>query len=84
MGERYDEVAEEVKRVPYEVAKADNGTVRVLVDGREYTPQEISAMILQKMKKTAGGLPGPDCRRGRNHRARLLQRFTASGYQGSR
>ncbi len=53
MGERYDEVAEEVKRVPYEVAKADNGTVRVLVDGREYTPQEISAMILQKMKKTA-------------------------------
>ncbi len=53
MGERYDEVAEEVKRVPYEVGKADNGTVRVLVDGREYTPQEISAMILQKMKKTA-------------------------------
>ena len=49
MGERYDEV----KRVPYEVGKADNGTVRVLVDGREYTPQEISAMILQKMKKTA-------------------------------
>ena len=53
MGERYDEVADEVKRVPYEVGKADNGTVRVLVDGREYTPQEISAMILQKMKKTA-------------------------------
>ena len=53
MGEKYDEVAEEVKRVPYEVGKADNGTVRVLVDGREYTPQEISAMILQKMKKTA-------------------------------
>ena len=53
MGERYDEVAEEVKRVPYEVGKADNGTVRVMVDGREYTPQEISAMILQKMKKTA-------------------------------
>ncbi len=53
MGEKYDEVADEVKRVPYEVGKADNGTVRVLVDGREYTPQEISAMILQKMKKTA-------------------------------
>ena len=53
MGEKYDEVTEEVKRVPYEVGKADNGTVRVLVDGREYTPQEISAMILQKMKKTA-------------------------------
>ncbi len=53
MGERYNEVADEVKRVPYEVGQADNGTVRVLVDGREYTPQEISAMILQKMKKTA-------------------------------
>ena len=53
MGEKYDEGADEVKRVPYEVGKADNGTVRVLVDGREYTPQEISAMILQKMKKTA-------------------------------
>ncbi|MCC8071502.1 MAG: molecular chaperone DnaK [Bacteroidales bacterium] len=53
MGERYDEVLEEVKRVPYEVGKADNGMARVLVDGREYTPQEISAVILQKMKKTA-------------------------------
>ena len=53
MGERYDEVAEEVRRVPYEVGKGDNGMARVLVDGREYTPQEISAMILQKMKKTA-------------------------------
>ncbi|MCM1093131.1 MAG: molecular chaperone DnaK [Bacteroides sp.] len=53
MGENYNEVAEEIKRVPYEVGKADNGGVRVLVDGREYTPQEISAMILQKMKKTA-------------------------------
>ena len=53
MGERYDEVAEEVKRVPYEVGKSANGSACVLVDGREYTPQEISAMILQKMKKTA-------------------------------
>ena len=53
MGEKYDEVKDEVKRVPYEVGMSDNGSVRVLVDGREYTPQEISAMILQKMKKTA-------------------------------
>ncbi len=53
MGEKFDEVSEEVKRVPYEVGRGDNGTARVLVDGREYTPQEISAMILQKMKKTA-------------------------------
>jgi molecular chaperone DnaK len=53
MGERYDEVAGEVKRVPYQVKRSDNGAARVEVDGREYTPQEISAMILQKMKKTA-------------------------------
>lgn len=53
MGEKYDDVTEEIKRVPYEVAKSENGMVRVLVDGRAYSPQEISAMILQKMKKTA-------------------------------
>ena len=53
MGERYSEVQKEITRVPYKVGEADNGSVRVLVDGREYTPQEISAMILQKMKKTA-------------------------------
>lgn len=53
MGERYNEIKQEIGRVPYKVGEADNGSVRVLVDGREYTPQEISAMILQKMKKTA-------------------------------
>ncbi len=53
MGNSYDEVASEIKRVPYEVVKGDNNTPRVKVDDRLYTPQEISAMILQKMKKTA-------------------------------
>ena len=53
MGETYDRVGLEVKRVPYEVARGDNNTPRVLIDDRKYTPQEISAMILQKMKKTA-------------------------------
>lgn len=53
MGERYDEVAEDIKRVPYTVSKNANGMAQVAVDGRVYTPQEISAMILQKMKKTA-------------------------------
>ncbi len=53
MGEKYTDVATESKRVPYEVVSSDNGMARVKVDGREYTPQEISAMILQKMKKTA-------------------------------
>jgi len=53
MGNSYDEVSKEIKRVPYEVVKGDNNTPRVKVDDRQYTPQEISAIILQKMKKTA-------------------------------
>lgn len=53
MGETWDQVQEEAKRVPYKVVKGDNNTPRVDIDGRLYTPQEISAMILQKMKKTA-------------------------------
>ncbi|MFA6334744.1 MAG: molecular chaperone DnaK [Bacteroidales bacterium] len=53
MGETYDRVQPEVHRVPYKVDKGDNNTSRVNIDGRLYTPQEISAMILQKMKKTA-------------------------------
>ncbi|MCC8172320.1 MAG: Hsp70 family protein, partial [Parabacteroides sp.] len=53
MGETFDQVQNEIKRVPYEVVRGDNNTPRVDIDGRMYTPQEISAMILQKMKKTA-------------------------------
>jgi molecular chaperone DnaK len=53
MGETYDQVQKEINRVPYKVARGDNNTPRVDIDGRLYTPQEISAMILQKMKKTA-------------------------------
>ncbi len=53
MGETYDAVGKEIARVPYKVVRGDNNTPRVDIDGREYTPQEISAMILQKMKKTA-------------------------------
>lgn len=53
MGETYDHVKNEIDRVPYKVVRGENGTPRVDIDGREYTPQEISAMILQKMKKTA-------------------------------
>ncbi len=53
MGNRYSEVESEIKRVPYEVVKGENDTPRVKIDDRLYTPQEISAMILQKMKKTA-------------------------------
>ena len=53
MGETYDQVQKEISRVPYSVVRGDNNTPRVDIDGRLYTPQEISAMILQKMKKTA-------------------------------
>lgn len=53
MGRRYDEVTEEISHWSYKVVKGDNNTVRIDIDGRPYTPQEISAMILQKMKKTA-------------------------------
>lgn len=53
MGESFDRVQTETNRVPYKVVKGKNNTPRVLIDGREYSPQEISAMVLQKMKKTA-------------------------------
>ena len=53
MGNNFDEVAKEIARVPYKVVKGDNNTPRVQIDDRQYSPQEISAMILQKMKKTA-------------------------------
>ncbi|MEJ7913546.1 MAG: molecular chaperone DnaK [Chitinophagaceae bacterium] len=53
MGRQYDEVTQEISHWSYKVAKGDNNTVRIDIDGRLYTPQEISAMVLQKMKKTA-------------------------------
>ncbi len=53
MGSSYDECAREATRVPYQVVKGDGNTPRVKIDDRNYTPQEISAMVLQKMKKTA-------------------------------
>ena len=60
MGNRYDEVAKELARVPYNVVKGDNNTPRVSIDDRKYSPQEISAMILQKMKKTAEDFIGQE------------------------
>ncbi|MDY6122329.1 MAG: molecular chaperone DnaK [Porphyromonas sp.] len=53
MGETFDQISREIDRVPFKVVKGDNNTPRVDIDGRLYTPQEISAMVLQKMKKTA-------------------------------
>jgi molecular chaperone DnaK len=53
MGETYDKVQKEIQRVPYKVAKGENNTPRVMIEDRKFTPQEISALVLQKMKKTA-------------------------------
>ena len=53
MGSNYDEIKSEVKRVPYNVVKGKNNTPKVKIDGKEYSPQEISAMVLQKMRQTA-------------------------------
>ena len=60
MGSSFKEVSSEIKRMPYEVVKGDNNTPRVKIDDRTYTPQEISAMVLQKMKKTAEDHLGSD------------------------
>ena len=60
MGERFSNVSTEVGRMPYKVVKGDNDTPRVVIDDRKYTPQEISAMVLQKMKKTAEDYLGTD------------------------
>ena len=63
MGNKFSESSKEVNRVPYNVLKGDNDTPRVDIDGRLYTPQELSAMILQKMKKTAEDYLGQDVSR---------------------
>ena len=53
MGTSYDESKSEISRIPYKIVKGKNNTPRVEIDGKEYSPQEISAMVLQKMKQTA-------------------------------
>lgn len=63
MGNKFSESKKEADRVPYNVVKGDNDTPRVDIDGRLYTPQELSAMILQKMKKTAEDYLGQDVTR---------------------
>ncbi len=60
MGNRFDEVGGELANVPYKVVKGNNNTTKVEIDGRSYTPQELSAMILQKMKKTAEDFLGQE------------------------
>ncbi|XCI75707.1 MAG: molecular chaperone DnaK [Flavobacteriales bacterium] len=63
MGHKFPETSEELKHVPYKMVRHDNNTPRVEIDGRLYTPQEISAMVLQKMKKTAEDYLGQEVNR---------------------
>ena len=84
MGEKYSHVEKEAQRMPYTVKQGPNDSVRVEVNGRDYSPQEISAMVLQKMKTNGRGLSGRKSRTCRDHGAGLLQRFAASGHQGGR
>ncbi len=60
MGRKYDEVTDELTHASYKIVKGDNNTCRIDIDGRMYTPQEISAMVLQKMKKTAEDFLGQE------------------------
>ena len=82
MGRRFDEVSEEMKMVPYEVVKASNGDARVRASGAEYSPPQISAMVLQKLKQAAEEYLGPEDREGGHHRPSLFQRCAAAGHKG--
>ena len=83
MGRRFDEISEELQMVPFEVTQSDGG-VRVVIDDKNYSPEEISAMILQKLKQAAEDYSGRKGRTGRHHGACLLQRCPATGDQGRR
>ncbi len=72
------------KLVPYKIVKGDNGDAWVEADGKKYSPSQISAFILQKMKETAEAYLGEKVDAGRHHRSRLFQRRPAPGHQGRR
>ena len=84
MGRKEAEVKEEETIVPYKVVAGPNGDVRVEVRGKQYSPPEISAMILQKLKADAEAKLGETVDSARDHRPRLLQRRPAPGDQGRR
>jgi molecular chaperone DnaK len=84
MGETYDRLTKEVERVPYKVVRGDNNTPRVDIDGRLYTPQEISAIILQKMKKNAEEYLGQEVTEAVITVPAYFNDSQASGYQRSR
>jgi molecular chaperone DnaK (HSP70) len=84
MGRRVSEAQSDQGRVPYKLVAGPNDVAAVEVGGKRYTPPEISAMILQKMKQTAEDYLGLVRVQGRHHRARVLQRRAAPGDQGRR
>ena len=84
MGRKWDEVSEEMTIVPYEVVKGENGDARVKVEGKDYAPPEISAMILQKLKADAEAYLGEPVTDAVDHRAGVLQQRAARGDEGRR
>ena len=84
MGETYDQVAQEVERAPYKVVRGDNNTPRVDIDGRQYSPQEISAIILQKMKKTAEDYLGQEVSEAVITVPAMILKFVLRSCRGSR
>ena len=84
MGRRTAEVPEEIRLVPYKVAEGKDGMAVIDIDGKPFTPPEISALILQKLKKAAESYLGHDGDRRRDHGAGLLQRRAAPGHEGRR
>ena len=86
IGRRYDDpmVEKDKKLVPYKIVKASNGDAWVEANGKTYSPSQVSAFILQKMKETAEAHLGREGRAGGHHRSRLFQRRAASGHQGCR
>ncbi len=83
MGRRFDEVTNELTHWSYKAVKGDNNTVRIDIDGRQYTPQEISAMILQKMKKTAEDYLGQEVTEAVITVPAYFNDVAAHGYHGS-
>ncbi len=86
IGRRYDDpmVEKDKKLVPYKIVKAPNGDAWVEADGKPYSPSQISAFTLQKMKETAEAYLGAEGRQGGHHRSGLFQRRPAPGHQGRR
>ena len=86
IGRRYDDpmVEKDKKLVPYKIVRASNGDAWVEAEGKSYSPSQISAFILQKMKETAEVLSRQQGRPSRHHRSGILQRRAAPGDQGRR